>query len=175
MALTTLQETDKTRLDFEVTGDEGVFRPSGVLDEDVNLGVLLPAIQGTNPPLKKLTIDLGHVTRMNSCGIREWILTIDKITSAVPCVFENLNELFVEQATMIPVMFGKQKPRIGSFQLPYHCGNCNLNIQKTLTLADLASEQGPSRIPSYPCPKCAKPLGFDWLEDEYLAFIDSIS
>src|SRR4051794_39383264 len=116
---TVLDETGKVRLELEADGDAALIRPVGVIDEDVNFSVIIQTLSQMQPPVKRLQFDMGHVSRMNSCGVREWILLMERISAATPIAFLNVNELFIEQANMIPGMFGK-KGSVLSFMSPYH-------------------------------------------------------
>ncbi|MCM2323822.1 MAG: hypothetical protein NDJ90_11235 [Oligoflexia bacterium] len=168
--LTILDENQKLRIEMEREAAEAVIRPVGIIDEDMNSSVITQAITAS-PPVQQLTLDLGHVSRMNSCGVREWILLMERLSTHPSCKIVNANELFVEQANMIPGIFGKKGVKVLSFQAPYRCGACARDIVKVLTPEQVPVVDGQPHAPQYTCEKCSKPLEFDWAEDEYFAFV----
>src|SRR3954468_24709622 len=107
-----LNENSKMRLEMEVEGSRGLVRPVGVVDEDVNFGLILSVMGHLGVALTHLKFDLSMIQRMNSCGVREWLLLLEKIPSGIECGFENVNELIVEQANMIPGILGRKGMRV---------------------------------------------------------------
>lgn len=172
---TTLSETAKFRLEMELDGAAAtmtvIVRPIGVLDEDVNFLILTQAFQGLGVPVKNVIFDLGHVARINSCGVREWILFLEKLAGTVTLSFVNMNEIFVEQVNMMPNMLGKKGWTVLSFHAPYHCAHCNTDIAAVLQPAQVKWQGELPIAPAFVCRKCSKPLAFDWLEEEYFSFL----
>jgi hypothetical protein len=166
-----LSENSKMRLEMEVEGTNGVVRPVGIVDEDVNFGVILSVMSQLGMPLKALKFDLGQVSRMNSCGVREWLILIEKLPEGVECGFENVNELLVEQANMIPGILGRRGMKVISFQAPYFCETCSADVPMLIEPSQVAINDGIPQAPPFKCPKCSNPLQFDWLEEEYFAFL----
>lgn len=170
-----LAESEKFRLEVEEQGDRVLIRPVGVVDEEINFTPILDAAEGkgtTKPAI--IRFDMGHVTRINSCGVREWIIMIDRVSSQMKCEFENANELFIEQANMVPGMFGRKGSVLHTFQAPYHCVNCNSDVVLTLEPKQVKIVDGQPVAPESKCSRCSRPLEFDWLEEEYFAFVKRI-
>jgi hypothetical protein len=166
-----LTESPKFRIEFEVTDDHGVARPVGVIDEDVNFGVLLDAMEVLGVPLKSLVIDLGHVERLNSSGIREWLLLLEKLQPPLHVTLSNVNQLMIEQASIIPGVLGPAEWTIDSFQAPYFCQTCKSDHSVSMQPSQVKFPDGHPKPPGFTCPKCSNPLQFDWLEEEYFAFL----
>src|SRR3712207_5341228 len=100
--LQVLADTGKIRIEMEQKGASAVFRPIGVIDEDVNFSVVLAQVTKPGANIRDAKFDLGRVSRMNSCGVREWLLLLERLTPVVSLSFFNVCELFVEQANIIP-------------------------------------------------------------------------
>ncbi|MCM2279196.1 MAG: hypothetical protein NDJ89_14055 [Oligoflexia bacterium] len=173
MGITILDENAKLRLEMERDeSDACVIRPVGVVDEDLNATVILTALSSAVPPVKALKLDLGHVSRMNSCGVREWLLLMERLCRFPNCSIVNANELFVEQANIIPGVFGKKATvKVESFQAPYHCGVCARDCIKLISPGQVRIEEGELKAPEFRCEKCQGPMEFDWSEEEYFSFV----
>src|SRR5436853_73230 len=102
-----LVSTEKMKLELDVSGPSAAIRPIGVIDEDINFGVVLQAISGLGVPIQNLTFDLGNITRINTCGVRAWLLLVERLPKKIDCIFINVNELMIVQANMIPAFLGK--------------------------------------------------------------------
>lgn len=174
-----LHESAKIRLELDTQGDMVTIRPMGVIDEDSQLPLILQTLQQMKPLLKSIRFDLAHVRRMNSCGIREWILLMERIGTLAPVSFENLSEVFIEQANMLPGVFGKNGGRQGapvvhSLQIPYHCRSCSKDFSYRFQVEELPRRNGRHGAPARSCPDCSGALDFDWIEDEYFTFLTYI-
>lgn len=175
MATTVLHETSKMRLELEVQNNVALFRPMGVIDEDAQLHLIFQTLTPMRPLLQGIRFDLAHVKRMNSCGIREWILLMERVAPLAPVTFENLSEAFVEQANMLPGVFGKKAaPAILSFQVPYHCPSCGKDVSFRVLLQDLPMSDGKPVAPGKSCPDCGGTLDFDWVGEEYFSFLNLV-
>ncbi len=171
-----LQENPKIRLELETKGVEGVFRPIGIIDEDTNFSIALDRIQTLTPPPQALHIDLSRVRRINSCGVREWILFMERLMPLTRCAFVQVNELMIEQANMVPSILGKKGTPVLSFYAPYHCPHCSKDVPVLLHPGQVEFRGSPTAgdLPSIPqpdCPVCKNPMNFDWLAEEYFGFI----
>ena len=169
-----LAENGKIRLEMEISGGIVTIRPVGVIDEDTNFSVILSFITELGASMQLLQFDLGHVSRMNSCGVREWLLLMERLGSQTAYRFVNVSELIVEQANMIPNMFGRKGTQVLSFQAPYHCGNCDNDVAVLIEPKQIIYEGARPVPPKLTCRKCAGTLEFGWLEEEYFAFLKRI-
>lgn len=153
------------------TGAEAVrIQFFGIVDEDLNLKPLHEAVARL-PAGQKVVFDLSQITRMNSVGVREWILLLERsMPGHVKIEIKAVAQLIVEQANLIPNMLGKKGTPIRSFQAPYFCPTCNLEDTQVLKPeAVLAS--GVAKAPQRQCKQCGKDLEFDWNEEEYFSFL----
>lgn len=169
-----ISESAKMKLEVDTEGDAITFRPSGTLDEDVNFSIVLESINKMSAVLKSIRFDLGHVRRMNSCGVREWILLMERMPAAFPLTFLNVNELMVEQATMLPGIFGKRGAQVLSFHVPYHCASCNSDVSVVIEPKDVRRDDGSPHAPEKKCSKCGGNLDFDGIEEEYFDFLNFV-
>lgn len=166
-----LAQSPKMRLEFEIAGKMATFRPVGVVDEECNFSVVLTKIEQMGPANFEFRFDLGHIQRINSIGIKEWLLLMERMPPVARYSFVNVSELMVEQANMISGIFGRPGTPVHNFQAPYHCDTCNKDLVIMLEPKQVTYVDGSPVAPRMTCPTCAAPLTFDWLEDEYFAFV----
>lgn len=167
-----LDENGKIRIEMETEGSSVLIRPIGIIDEDVNFSIVLDTISKMQPLVKLLQLDMSQVSRMNSCGVREWILMMERMPAVIPVAFVNANELFVEQANMIPGMFGRKgMVKVLNFQAPYHCSKCDSDETLQMEPKDVKFDGDQPIAPAFNCKGCGGKLDFDWIEEEYFGFI----
>jgi len=166
-----LFDNKKMRLELQIADGFAKLCFSGVIDEDVNFSLILDKVAELGATLKMLQFDLGRIERMNSCGVREWLLLMERMPVSTPREFVNVAQVFVEQANMIPSMFGKKGTRVLSFQAPYQCSQCNQERSIEIRPHQVKYNQQTPIAPEYKCDTCGKKLDFDWLEDEYFSFL----
>jgi len=171
MMTTVLTDNGKLRVEYGLQGAVLMVRPVGTLDEDVNFSILVELIKDIGNAITLIQFDLGFVTGLNSCGVREWLLFIERVGPLTGLAFINVNELFIEQANMISNLFGKRGNPILSFQAPYHCTLCNVEATILLDPTQIKFKGVLPVPPPASCPKCSTPMEFDSLEDEYFHFI----
>lgn len=130
---------------------------SGFLDENSDLKPLA-TLSGNQ------VINFKDVSRVNSCGVREWVNLITQISQA-SLSYEECPIVVVKQLNAVPDFQGKAK--VTSFYAPYFCESCD---QEAVTL--LKTEQVASGTPpEMKCPKCSKPMNFDAIPNQYLSFL----
>jgi hypothetical protein len=165
---------DSGRLRIEVAPhpdgklEVGVF---GTVDEDANFSGLLKRISSAQPAANWLRFDLSGIQRINSCGVREWILFMERLGNAFELRYHSINELFAEQASIVSGMFGKGKIVVETFQAPYACQQCDRTVLKILTPKEVLKSDGDIVAPDFVCETCQSPLEFDWIADEYFGFL----
>jgi anti-anti-sigma regulatory factor len=138
-------------------------RFDGVIDEDNGLAEQLPEAQG-----KTILVDLARVSRINSCGVRDWVRWARALESRG-------NQLYlvgccpavVAQLNMVQNFCG-DRGRVISFQAPYFCGSCDRDHREQLAAAGMLPDDSP---PELVCELCGEPLEFDDLPTSYLAFL----
>jgi anti-anti-sigma regulatory factor len=151
------------RLTIEPRGDALVL--TGAIDETAGLVELVPrAID------KRLVLDLGGVTFINSLGVREWIrfvaaaraagVAVDLIRTAEPIVHQ-LNMIIATRGTA----------RVVSFFAPYACDACGR--EETLLVDALAHAERLARLapPPATCPECGAAMEFNDFPERYFSFL----
>ena len=102
------QKREGTKLNLELYGD---------IDEDTTFATV--DLQGVTD----LRVDWGGVVSINSCGIREWILWIKKLSPEARCKFVQCQKVVVDQMNMIRG-FLLPEGQVESFFVSYYCVNC---------------------------------------------------
>jgi hypothetical protein len=153
--------------------DDGtcVVRPVGVINEDINFSPVLKHLTELNASNLRVKFDLGSIERMNSCGVREWLMFVERLPSTCEKSFVNVNEVWVDLANIVPGLLGKGASRVRSFKAPYFCERCKEVKQCLLIPADVAHEEGRAKAPARKCEKCGSALLFESLEEEYFRFL----
>ncbi len=167
-----LMENVRTRIEMERLGTTVVFRTVGFIDEDVNFSVLLERMRALASEIDTVQFDLGSVTGLNSCGVREWIILMERMPNTLSRVFSKVCGTFIEQVNMVPSMLGRGAWKMLSFEAPYACGPCGKDYQTTLDPSMIKPKDGKFRAPAVNCPKCGCKMEFDWIEEEYFSFLE---
>lgn len=116
----------------------------------------------------RLTMNLGSVDLINSCGVREWIRFVRALAEANrPFELVRCAPAIVRQLNMVANFKGKGAVR--SVLAPYYCEPCR---HEELRLVELAGGRPSDLDTEIPCPKCDKGMEFDDLPETYLAFLD---
>jgi hypothetical protein len=168
---TRLIDTPKLCLEYRVEGRILQLRPVGAIDEDINFSVVLELIGELGKTIQTVHFELGQIKSLNSCGVREWLLFIERLPGRLDTAFVDVNELFLEQANLISNLFGRKAGPVHSFQAPYHCDSCGEDVMLLLKPSHVKFEGELAQAPAAQCPKCGNALVFDSLEEEYFSFI----
>lgn len=171
MVSTVLDDSGKIRLEFENDLAAPTLRPVGVLDEDVNFSIVLELLGKLPPETKILQLDTGHIARMNSCGIREWLLFMERIPASLQVRFVNVGQLFMAQGSMIPGIFGRPGAKIVSFHVPFQCHACGHEFTAVFDRSAARLENDRHVLPPQPCPSCSASASMDLHEEEYLQLL----
>jgi hypothetical protein len=166
-----LVDSGKVRIEMEQVGARLVFRPFGTIDEDVNFSIMITTIAEFGDAAREIAFDVSQVSRMNSCGVREWVLLMERLASGKPIVFTRVGSAFLEQANIIPNLFGKKGTPVQTFEAPYFCSQCDKSTQHWIETAQVKFANGKAIPPSFSCETCAKALVFDWDDEEYFNFM----
>jgi hypothetical protein len=142
---------------LKITITSGKAMLSGSLDENSDLNTLTTA---TGP----LAINFKDVARVNSCGVREWVNALAKMTAA-PVTYEECPLVVVKQLNAVPDFQGKAK--VHSFFAPYFCEECDEEAVKLIESGQVSGETAPTQA----CAACSKPLNFDAIPNQYFSFI----
>jgi len=144
--------------------DEKTFVISGIIDESADFEKdALKFQEGT-------FVDFSGVTRINSCGVRQWIKAISPVKKTIQYI--NIPPIIVDQLSMVPEFAGSKAIFI-SFQALYVCEKCGHEETKLLYIGkDI--EQGLKEYeegPQHTCPKCHNIMEFDHSPEVYLSFL----
>lgn len=150
-------------LEWNITrdGDSTLVRLSGAVTERA----LLPTLASELGTTGKVRFDLGEVVRINSCGVREWIVFIRGLPQTLETRFDNCSAPIVHQLNLIPDFAGNGP--VSSVMVPLVCEPCNV-----LDSRPLGVEQGKvPELPVHPCKKCGTPMELDDFAETYFAFL----
>lgn len=174
--MVTLVGTSKFKLEVTAQDKTLVMRPTGDVDEDVNFLIVMDFIRSNNLTIISFEFDLSGIRTMNSCGIRAWILFMERLGNQYPLKFVKMSEAFLEQANMVSGMLGKgDSPQVTSFFVPYFCAKCDSNFSVLLDPSRVQGPGGEIQIPPASCTKCSGALEFDAIEEEYFVFLEALS
>jgi anti-anti-sigma regulatory factor len=131
---------------------------SGEITEETDFGPILEVQGGT------VNLDLGGVSRINSCGVREWLnfVTALKATGR-KLILERCAPVIVTQLNTIYNFTGGGTVR--SVLGPYYCPQCD---QEENVLVELDKTQSMPNVLA--CPKCGGEMEFEEMYDVYLGF-----
>jgi hypothetical protein len=121
------------------------------------------------PLVKKDTIifKLANINNFNSCGIREWIYLVRKISEMGSLIFKECSVTMVDQINMVPDSLGSG--HIESFYAPYYC-DCGGEVNRLIKVDEAQSYLANKIAPELTCENCGNPLEFDALEESYFLF-----
>jgi hypothetical protein len=123
-------------------------------------------------PRRPFLIDLGGVTKINSCGVREWVMFMERLQAAATVNFSRVSEICVEHACIVPLLLGRPGVRVQEFTAPYFCENCKTHEQVVLTQKDFDERFFfPTRI----CGRCKRPTQADVLASSYAQFLKRLA
>src|SRR5262245_50806399 len=130
----------------------------GDLNEHFDLTPLLPELDNA------IAVDLAGVRRINSAGVRQWILFIGALAHGRDVVLVRCPAAFIWQASMIGNFLGGASVR--SFYVPYICPRCEAARSVLVEVASLEGE----RLPEVRCDACAVAMESDVIPDVFLGF-----
>ncbi len=151
-----------------------------VLDSKV-AGRLLVALRGEineNADLTELSrlltgdveLDMEGVTRVNSCGVREWVNFVRGLDQQLDGLrFSRCSPNVVLQLNTIYNFRGRA--RVVSFLAPYVCEVCHVDEYRLLDVAEHFPDRAHPVLPSFRCQRCGGILVFDELPERYLSFL----
>lgn len=166
-----LWDGEKLKIEAWVESDTTTFRLQGALDEDTNFSVVLEFLKSLQHIPEQIRFELGKVRAMNSCGVREWLLFMERLGPTTRLSFASLSEALVEQANIISGLLGRGHTTIESFQAPFHCPQCSKGYWMLLKPAQVGFGPAGPELPAVSCPRCGTKLQFDSLEQEYFEFL----
>jgi hypothetical protein len=115
-----------------------------------------------------VTLLLDGITRINSCGVREWVnfvrdLNVDSLVFArcSPTVVTQLNAIYNFRGAA----------QVESFLAPYVCETCHVDEYKLLLTVEHFPDAHMRHVPAFRCARCGGVMTFDELPERYLAFL----
>ena len=161
--------SDKFSAKLREGSDYTFIQIQGVIDEDNHLASLLR--QATNRDTVVI-IDLGEVTRINSCGVRDWVNWLGEVQQAArEVILIRCSPAIVGQANMVTNFCGDAI--IHSFFAPYFIPSSEMSVDKLLYVSQFPA-QGAVRAPSFVSEETDEPMEFDDFEESYFAFLDGL-
>jgi hypothetical protein len=140
---------------------QGTLKVSGVIDEDTRFDDVVAGFG------VEAEVDFSGVTRINSCGVRQWTKAV-KTTGAI-IRYVNVPSLIVDQISMVPEFLGAQG-RVVSFDARFVCPDCS-NEETARLQVGVDVHAGSATAPRRPCPRCGTPADLDHNPDVYLEFL----
>ena len=155
--------TEALHWQVEATGGERLHvQVSGEVNENADFTELGRQLRGD------VTLLLDGITRINSCGVREWVnfvrdLQLDSLRFArcSPVVVAQLNAIYNFRGPA----------RVESFLAPYVCETCHVDEYKLLEVAEHFPDRALIHVPAFRCSRCGGIMTFDELPERYLAFL----
>ena len=133
---------------------------SGEITEETDFGPILEVEGGV------VRVDLAGVSRINSCGVREWLNFVTALkSSGRKLILERCAPVIVTQLNTIYNFTGGGTVR--SVLGPYYCPECD---QEENHLVELGTAAAMPQVLT--CPKCGGDMEFEELHDAYLGFYD---
>jgi hypothetical protein len=146
-------------------GGRLVVQLRGEINENADFAELGRQLQGD------VTLFLDGITRINSCGVREWVNFMRDL-SLPSLVFAKCSPPVVMQLNAIYNFRGAA--RVESFMAPYVCETCHVDEYKLLEVAEHFPDRGAGQavhVPAFRCARCRGVMTFDELPERYLAFL----
>jgi hypothetical protein len=134
---------------------------AGRISEDSDFRPLLRDIAAS----REVVLDMSGVTRINSSGVREWVLFIQAIPTDTRIELEKCPVAFIEQVNMIANFIGHA--RIKTFFVPLVCPSCEEPLEALRSVEEM--EKSPSIEAK--CPTCETAMEHDGDPERYLEFL----
>lgn len=141
---------------------ETYIRFSGEINENVDFSELLHIVSAD------LVFDLEEVSRINSCGVREWVNFL-RTLEPVRLRFSRCSPAVVLQLNTIYNFRGRAQ--VVSFLAPYVCESCHADEYCLLEVARDFPDRTKLRAPACVCDRCGQVMRFDDLEERYFSFL----
>jgi anti-anti-sigma regulatory factor len=152
-----------TQVQFEPIEGEAKLRVriSGDLTEHSDFSSVLARTESF------LRLNLSGISRINSCGVREWMRLIDALRASDRAFeLEACAVSFVTQMNMISNFAGTA--RVLSFYGPYLCTACDEERHELFVITDGEAVELPA---TKPCSVCRAEMEFDDIPKLYLSFL----
>ncbi|MGZ3707506.1 MAG: hypothetical protein ACXWPM_01550 [Bdellovibrionota bacterium] len=169
MASTAGGNMGQLRVTETKSGDSVSLEFFGSIDEDSDFTKISMA------GAKDAKLDLGGVTAINSCGIREWIRWVRGVPSTIRVNYVKCPKIIIDQINMIEG-FLPQGATVQSFYVPYYCEACE-NVTSVLFTRgqEFHSEKDGGKLDvkgTMRCSNCGKDAEMDVIESQYFRFLE---
>ena len=140
----------------------------GEIDENADFSELRATLRGN------VELSLEGITRINSCGVREWVNFVRELEGVRALWFARCSPPVVLQLNTIYNFRGRA--RVSSFMAPYVCEACHGDEYKLLVVDDHFPERAskPPSVPAFRCRRCGGVMVFDELPERYLSFLSEV-
>jgi len=135
----------------------------GEINENADFTELRKVLRG------EVVFDLEGVTRINSCGVREWVNFVRSLDGVQGLRFRRCSPTVVLQLNTIYNFRGPA--RVSSFLAPYVCEVCHVDEYRELEVEEHFPDRLVVHVPSFRCERCGGVLVFDELPERYLSFL----
>jgi hypothetical protein len=135
----------------------------GEINENADFSELQRALRGA------VTLVLEGITRVNSCGVREWVNFVRSLPEVSRLTFVRCSPPVVLQLNTIYNFRGGA--RVVSFLAPYVCEFCRIDEYRLLEVEEHFPDRTRPLAPAFRCQKCGGTLVFDELPERYLSFL----
>ena len=159
--------------DFKCTKHEQdgrtVLLLEGVINERTDLNQIFADVTGD-----QIIIDLKGITRINSCGVRDWVNALKPMADKATIHYTGCSRAIVDQMNMIFNFLSSGK--IVSFYAPYYCDECDQEFDMLIEVdehfPDEEDREDPE-APDFDCPTsgCGKTMEFNEDEEKYFYFL----
>ncbi len=165
------EKTKSLEISNQFQGEELFIQLCGNIDEDAQFDQIIEL----SPSI--INFDFDDVRIVNSCGIREWILFMNKLGNTIKIRYEKCHQNIIDQVNLVKGFFPSHSEII-SFYAPYFCESCEreeevlLRPSEIRKVLDENSDKKQWSAPEKNCPSCAEEMEFDALEAQFFQFID---
>ena len=137
----------------------------GEIDENADFSELHQQLHGN------VELGLEGITRINSCGVREWVNFVRGLHDVRQLSFARCSPPVVLQLNTIYNFRGRA--RVRSFMAPYVCEACHSDEYKLLDVAEHFPDRR-AHVPAFRCRRCGGVMVFDELPERYLSFLAEV-
>jgi len=151
----------------ELENDVTTLFLSGEINERTEFAAIFEDISTT-----ALVVNLKGITRINSCGVRDWVNATKPLASRLKISYVECSRAIVDQLNMIVNFLSAGK--IVSFYAPYFCEKCDAERDMLIEIDASYPEEEDREEPSAPelvCPECNAEMCFNEDEEKYLSFL----
>lgn len=135
------------------------LRLEGEVDESNQLAERTASLSG-----RKIVVNAEKVSRINSCGVRDWIVWVQGLEARGNSVhLVRCSPAIVSQVKMVRNFCGAFG-HVVSFLAPYYCPTCDSEHEENL-LASMIRDS--TSAPTAICESCGEPMEFDDLLETY--------